>query len=105
MACRRVAVIGSGTMGCGIAHVSALGGHETVMHDVSEERLRKAVATVEAHLRKGLEKGKIAPGDVESARQALRAASTEGPQERTLAPFTRRELAGRLARVLSGVAR
>ena len=47
---------------------------------------------------------RVPPGDVEAARSALRAASTEGPGERALGAFTRRELTGRLAGVLAGLA-
>ena len=47
---------------------------------------------------------RVPPGDVEAARSALRAASTEVPGERALGPFTRRELTGRLAAVLAGLA-
>ena len=42
MACKRVAVIGSGTMGRGIAHVSALAGYETHMFDIADDVLEKA---------------------------------------------------------------
>src|SRR5207247_2054393 len=47
---------------------------------------------------------RVPPGDVEAARRALQVASTEAPQERALAAFTRRELARRLAGVFAGVA-
>lgn len=67
MDCNRVAVIGSGTMGSGIAHVAALGGFETTIYDISEDMLRKAVSTIEANLRKGVEKGKVQPSDLEGA--------------------------------------
>jgi glycosyltransferase involved in cell wall biosynthesis len=47
---------------------------------------------------------RVPPGDEEAARRVLRAASTDAPQERALAAFTRRELASHLAQVLSDVA-
>lgn len=39
MEVQKVAVIGAGTMGRGIAHVCALGGFQVYMQDVSEETL------------------------------------------------------------------
>jgi 3-hydroxybutyryl-CoA dehydrogenase len=65
MDCKRITVIGSGTMGSGIAHVAALGGYETTLYDISHDMLRKAVSTVEANLRKGVEKGKLQASDLE----------------------------------------
>ena len=58
---RRVAVAGSGTMGLGIAHVSALGGFETVLYDVAPEQLQRARARIESNLQKGVDRGKLAP--------------------------------------------
>ncbi|MBX7127450.1 MAG: NAD-binding protein, partial [Cyclobacteriaceae bacterium] len=40
----RIVVIGSGTMGNGIAHVFAQFGHAVKLVDVSAEALKKAVA-------------------------------------------------------------
>ena len=46
----RVAVVGAGTMGNGIAHVFALHGWETALVDVSRDALDRAVATIRANL-------------------------------------------------------
>jgi 3-hydroxybutyryl-CoA dehydrogenase len=56
---QRVAVIGAGTMGHGIAHVSAMAGFDTVLTDASAEVLAAAVRSVRANLQKGVEKGKL----------------------------------------------
>jgi 3-hydroxybutyryl-CoA dehydrogenase len=64
---RRVAVAGSGTMGLGIAHVSALGGFETVLYDIDSEQLRRARAQIEANLQKGVDRGKLDAGAREGA--------------------------------------
>src|SRR6185436_8456484 len=45
-----VGVIGSGQMGSGIAHVAALAGLDVVLNDVSDERLKSAMATINGHL-------------------------------------------------------
>jgi 3-hydroxybutyryl-CoA dehydrogenase len=56
---RKVAVIGSGTMGNGIAHVFAQFGHPVVLIDVAEEPLKKAISTIDKNLKRQVEKGTI----------------------------------------------
>lgn len=60
----KVAVIGAGTMGHGIAQVAAMAGHDTVLCDVDAAHLERALARIEATLDKGVRLGKVA----ESAR-------------------------------------
>jgi len=47
---KNIAVIGSGTMGNGIAHVFAQHGYSVSLIDISEEALKKALATIEKNL-------------------------------------------------------
>ena len=54
-----IAVLGGGTMGRGIAHVSALAGYETHLFDTSAEALKKAQATIHKNLDKGVELKKV----------------------------------------------
>lgn len=54
-----IAVIGSGTMGNGIAHVFAQNGFLVVLIDVSPEALQKGVATITKNLGRQVEKGTI----------------------------------------------
>jgi 3-hydroxybutyryl-CoA dehydrogenase len=56
---RQISVIGSGTMGRGIAYLSAVAGYETVLYDVEASALDAAKASVESTLRKGVEKNKL----------------------------------------------
>lgn len=56
---KQVAVIGSGTMGNGIAHVFAQTGYAVSLIDISEEALKKAVATIDKNLGRQVEKGLI----------------------------------------------
>ena len=58
---RRVAVVGAGTMGHGIAQVSAMAGAETVLTDVSDEALASALGRVRTNLDKGVSLGKVEP--------------------------------------------
>jgi 3-hydroxybutyryl-CoA dehydrogenase len=54
---KNIAVIGSGTMGNGIAHVFAQHGYTVSLIDISEEALKKAVATIDKNLGRQVEKG------------------------------------------------
>ncbi|MEP6591592.1 MAG: 3-hydroxybutyryl-CoA dehydrogenase [Gemmatimonadota bacterium] len=57
----KVAVIGSGTMGNGIAHVFAQHGHDVALIDVSAPALEKALKTITANLERQVKKGTLAP--------------------------------------------
>jgi 3-hydroxybutyryl-CoA dehydrogenase len=59
----KVAVIGGGTMGNGIAQVCAQGGHTVVLSDVDGAALERARAQIDRSLGKLAEKGKIAAED------------------------------------------
>jgi 3-hydroxybutyryl-CoA dehydrogenase len=59
----KVAVIGGGTMGNGIAQVCAQGGHAVVLSDVDGAALERARAQIDRSLGKLAEKGKIAAED------------------------------------------
>lgn len=56
---KNIAVIGSGTMGNGIAHIFAQSGFKVSLIDVSEDALKKAVATIEKNLGRQVEKDVI----------------------------------------------
>ena len=73
-----IAVLGAGTMGLGIAHVAALGGFSTHLFDVSAAALDRARQTVDANLRKGVERGKVT---AEAAQGAIQKLQTSGELE------------------------
>jgi 3-hydroxybutyryl-CoA dehydrogenase len=56
----KVAVVGGGTMGNGIAHVFAQHGHEVVLIDISETAARKGLDTIAANLERQVRKGTLA---------------------------------------------
>ena len=56
---KRIFVVGAGTMGAGIAQLSAQKGFETWLYDLSADQLSKAQAGINKSLRSLLEKGKI----------------------------------------------
>ena len=57
---QRIAVIGSGTMGNGIAHVFAQHGHDVSLIDVNPAALDKAKATIGVNLERQVKKGTLA---------------------------------------------
>lgn len=56
---QKVGVIGSGTMGNGIAHVFAQNGYQVNLIDIKTEALEKALATISKNLDRQVAKGKI----------------------------------------------
>jgi 3-hydroxybutyryl-CoA dehydrogenase len=58
MEIKRIAVIGAGQMGSGIAQVAAQSGFSVSLHDVAEEQVKKGLARIEGLLEKGVAKGK-----------------------------------------------
>ena len=69
----KVAVLGAGTMGNGIAQVFAQNGHSVVLRDLDAAILERARAQIEKSLGKLAEKGRIPPGAKESALQRITA--------------------------------
>jgi 3-hydroxybutyryl-CoA dehydrogenase len=61
MEIKTIAIIGAGTMGRGIAYAAALGGYTTVLEDVSESMLGKAIAWIREALDDGVRRGKVEP--------------------------------------------
>jgi 3-hydroxybutyryl-CoA dehydrogenase len=64
MRVERIGVVGSGTMGTGIAQVCAESGFEVVLSDVEEAILEKAVRTIDRFVRRKGDKGKISQDKV-----------------------------------------
>lgn len=71
---KRILVVGAGTMGHGIAHVAAQAGYEAAIYDVSPAAVQKALASVQANLQKGVEKGKLTAEQRDAALKRLSAA-------------------------------
>jgi len=73
MSIERVTVIGAGTMGHGIAQVAAAAGLEVSLQDVSEEAVQRGLDAIRANLDKGIEKGKLTPGERDATLSRLSA--------------------------------
>ncbi len=76
---RQIAVIGTGTMGRGIAYLGALAGFDTVIYDVSNESLAAARVAVDSLLRKGVEKQKLTAEEAVAALARIHLASELEP--------------------------
>tara|TARA_B100000029_G_scaffold130622_2_gene124268 strand:+ start:8447 stop:9376 length:930 start_codon:yes stop_codon:yes gene_type:complete len=72
---RRVAVIGAGTMGSGIAQVCAQTGWETRLFDAFPESLERGMAKIEEFWDRGISKGKTTPQQKEEWVSNLNATS------------------------------
>ncbi|WP_413807134.1 3-hydroxyacyl-CoA dehydrogenase family protein [Streptomyces sp. OE57] len=64
---KKLAVIGAGLMGSGIAQVSAQAGWDVVLRDVTDEALRRGTDTIRASYDKFVSKGKLAAEEAERA--------------------------------------
>ncbi len=61
-----VAILGSGTMGVGIAAVVAMAGDDAVLYDVSDDQLKRAIQSLRGIFTKAAEKGAIPADAVEA---------------------------------------
>lgn len=68
---RSAAVLGSGTMGHGIAQVLAMAGITTRVYDIADAPLESGRAKLRANLDQGVEKGKVAAGLRDRALRSL----------------------------------
>lgn len=64
---QRIAVLGAGTMGHGIAQVAAQAGFDVALHDVEQAFVDRGLERIRANLEKGVERGKLEESDRERA--------------------------------------
>jgi 3-hydroxybutyryl-CoA dehydrogenase len=72
MTINRIAVLGAGTMGHGIAHAAAAAGFSTTVYDVSSESLETARAAIDAIVRKSVELGKLSASEAEAVSRRVK---------------------------------
>jgi 3-hydroxybutyryl-CoA dehydrogenase len=80
-AIRKVAVIGAGQMGSGIAHVAAAAGFDVLINDVSPDRIKSSMATINGNMARQVASGKLS----EAERKAALSRITAAPQMEALA--------------------
>jgi 3-hydroxybutyryl-CoA dehydrogenase len=61
MKIKTIGIIGAGTMGQGIAVVSAKAGYTVLLHDIKDEYVKKGLHSIERFIDKSIEKGKMTP--------------------------------------------
>jgi 3-hydroxybutyryl-CoA dehydrogenase len=71
----RVGVIGAGQMGSGIAHVCALAGFDVALNDISEERIRAGIATINGNMARQVVRHAINENDRQAALRRIGAAA------------------------------
>lgn len=71
-----VAVVGTGTMGQGIAQVALVAGHRVRLYDTAAGRAEQATGAIVQRLDRLVEKGRISADDRDAARERLSPATT-----------------------------
>lgn len=56
---QKIAIIGAGTMGAGIAQLAAMAGYSTILFDIKEEALSKGIETITKNLDGAIKRGKL----------------------------------------------
>ncbi len=64
---KKIGVIGAGTMGTGIAHVSALSGFDVTLVDIEQNLLEHSLTTIKKRLKRQVDKGKIYQEEMNAA--------------------------------------
>jgi len=67
----KIAIIGAGTMGHGIAQVAAAAGYRVALHDVTAAAVEAGIAAVRANLDKGIARGKVTEDQKEATLASL----------------------------------
>jgi 3-hydroxybutyryl-CoA dehydrogenase len=68
---KTIGVVGSGTMGSGIAQVAAQKGFEVILYDVKNEFLDRAFTRIRTFLADGEKRGKVTPEEAQAVEENL----------------------------------
>ena len=66
MQTKKIAVIGAGAMGSGIAYICAMKGYEVAIAEVNEDLLKRGVAKIRQMIVDGVSRGKLMPKEAEA---------------------------------------
>jgi 3-hydroxybutyryl-CoA dehydrogenase len=64
---KKIGVIGAGQMGNGIAHVCALAGYDVKLNDLSDDRIKAGLATINGNMQRQVSKALISESDRQTA--------------------------------------
>ena len=68
---KKMAIVGAGTMGNGIAHVFAQGGWQVTLIDVAQPQLEKALAVIRKNMDRQVKKGALTEADRDAALERI----------------------------------
>jgi 3-hydroxybutyryl-CoA dehydrogenase len=75
---KNVGVIGSGQMGNGIAHVCALAGYHVMLNDISADRIKSALATINGNMARQVGRGSVSEEERKAALARITPAESLG---------------------------
>lgn len=67
----KVTVLGAGTMGHGIAQVSAMAGHDVIVRDIKNELVESGLEQIETNLKGGVERDKVSQSEMDATLERL----------------------------------
>jgi 3-hydroxybutyryl-CoA dehydrogenase len=73
---RKIGVIGAGQMGSGIAHVSSLAGFEVKLNDLSPDRIKAGIATINGNMARQVSRKRISEEERQAALERITPAET-----------------------------
>src|SRR6266851_4121605 len=73
---RKIGIIGAGQMGSGIAHVSALAGFDVRLNDLSPDRIKAAIATINGNMARQVSRKRITEEERQAALKRISPADT-----------------------------
>ena len=62
----KIAVLGAGTMGSGIAQLAAQSGYDVLMYDLKDDFVQRGMTNINSALQSRVDKGKLDPADMSS---------------------------------------
>jgi 3-hydroxybutyryl-CoA dehydrogenase len=73
---RKIGVIGAGQMGNGIAHVCAIAGYSVLLNDISPDRIKEGLATINGNMSRQVGKNLLKEEDKKAAIKRIAAADS-----------------------------
>jgi 3-hydroxybutyryl-CoA dehydrogenase len=72
MEIKKVAVIGAGTMGTGIAYLCAFKGYEISIRDINEDLVKRGMGKIREMIATGVNRGKLTPKEAQDAMKRIK---------------------------------
>jgi 3-hydroxybutyryl-CoA dehydrogenase len=73
---KKIGIVGAGQMGSGIAHVCSLAGYDVLLHDVSADRVKAGLATINGNMARQVSKKVIAEDQRKAALARIKPADS-----------------------------